>query len=265
MTDYLHGTSEPEQDRLSTMNALLNDSSLDLIDFHGVRRVIEVGCGTGHFAAGLFGRLDGDGRVVAIDASEEQLAAARAQYPWPGIEWRQGLANDLPEGEFDLAHARFLLEHVTDPQNVVNSMAKAVKPGGRVVIEDDDNDLLRMWPDARGFLTVWKAYYRTYAAMNYDPHIGRRLVQLLHGAGLNAVRIRFVLFGGCRDDPDFDGLIHVFSGCVSSAREQMLATNMCSEEELDRGLEELSSWAQHPDATLWFAVPWASGTKPVVD
>ena len=33
-------------------------------------------------------------------------------------------------GTFDLVHARFLLEHVSDPLAVVRSMARAVRPGG---------------------------------------------------------------------------------------------------------------------------------------
>ena len=118
----------------------------------------------------------------------EQIAEAKRQAAGDGeeglIEIRQGLATDLPLrddewGSFDVAHARFLLEHVADPEAVVRQMLRAVRPGGRVILEDDDHDVLRLWPAVAAFDELWQGYVESYSALGFDPYIGRRLVGLL--------------------------------------------------------------------------------------
>ena len=93
-------------------------------------------------------------------------------------------------GQFDVARARFVLEHIPTPLQVVRNMARAVRPGGRVILSDDDYDGLRLWPEPPGFSLVWNAYQRTYDRHGNDPIVGRRLVQLLHQAGLLLAAIR---------------------------------------------------------------------------
>ena len=56
------------------------------------RRVLEVGCGTGLFAAALSERAAA--KVWAVDASPEMLAVARAQAP--RVALRQASAERLP-------------------------------------------------------------------------------------------------------------------------------------------------------------------------
>ena len=68
------------------------------------------------------------------------------------VELREGDVYSLPLrddewGSFDVVHTRFLLEHVPDPQAVVDEMVRAVRPGGRVALLDDDHELLRLAPE----------------------------------------------------------------------------------------------------------------------
>ena len=68
----------------------------------------------------------------------------------PGRRARSRSADD-EWGTFDVAHTRFVLEHVPDPLRVVKTMVRAVQPGGRIVLADDDHDVLRLWPEPPGF------------------------------------------------------------------------------------------------------------------
>src|SRR5262249_52749630 len=183
---YLHGTHPEEQQRLADLNALVNSASLAALAPRPGERALDVGSGLGQFARDL-ARATGT-RVVGIERSAEQLARAEALARDAGeeslVEFRAGDALSLPLaasewGTFDLAHARFLLEHVPAPQDVVNGMARAVCPGGRVVVADDDHEALRLWPEAPGVMAVWRAYVRTYDRLGNDPIVGRRLVELL--------------------------------------------------------------------------------------
>ena len=192
MSSYIHGTSPEEQRRLSLMNdVLLNQAELRELNLRGDESIIDFGSGLGQFTRAM-ARVVTRGRVVGIERDEQQLDGSRRLAVADGeeklVEFRAGdvVELDLAErewGTFDVAHARFVLEHVPEPLRVVRNMVRAVRPGGRVVLADDDHDVLRLWPEAPGFNELWRAYIRTYDRNGTDPYIGRRLVSLLHAAG----------------------------------------------------------------------------------
>ena len=138
---YVHGTHASEQRRLADMNTLINSLSLSALRPVPGERVLEVGAGLGQMARAM-GAVAGV-PVVAIERSPQQLARAKQlaseANDATAIDWREGDALAMPLaaaewGAFDLAHARFLLEHVPDPLAVVQAMARAVRSGGRVVV-----------------------------------------------------------------------------------------------------------------------------------
>lgn len=270
---YLHGTSEREQARLARMNALINRRCLEALGLGAERSVLDVGSGLGHFSREMAVALGPAARVLGIELDERQLAEARRLVgqggpgaPAARVEFRQGRAEDPPLGEdewgrFDLAHARFLLEHHAAPLDVVRAMVRAVRPGGRVVLADDDHDLLRLWPEPPSFLALWRAYVRLYDRNGNDPFVGRRLVSLLVAAGAEPRRNTWIFYGSCAGDPEFagyvDNLIHVLLG----VREALVAGELLLPVELERGLEELARWGELPDAALWYGIAWAEGCR----
>jgi ubiquinone/menaquinone biosynthesis C-methylase UbiE len=127
---YLHGTAPAEQDRLSRLNDLLNELSLREMALRAGEKSLDVGSGLGQLTHGM-ARQVGGALVVGVERSEAQLAEARRLAAETGeagaVEFRQGDATHLPLrdeewGTFDVAHARFVLEHVTDPLAVVREM-----------------------------------------------------------------------------------------------------------------------------------------------
>ena len=100
--------------------------------------VADVGTGTGVLALEL-ARLGL--RVVAIDHSPRMLEAARAKARDAGllgIELRQGDARALPlaDGEVDAALAHMVVQYLASPAETLREMARAVRPGGAVVVVD---------------------------------------------------------------------------------------------------------------------------------
>ncbi len=266
---YVHGTDPAEQERLTRMNRLLNDSSLAAIAPRPGEQVLDVGSGLAQFTRDL-ARATGV-RALGIERSTEQIAEALRQAEADGeadrIELRAGDAMSPPLGaaewgSFDLAHARFVLEHVPDPLAVVSAMVRALKPGGRVVLEDDDHDVMRLWPEPEGFTNLWAAYQRTYAAAGNDPWIGRKLVELLHRAGATPRRNRWLFFGAASGDPDFSPLVANLAGVLGGARAAILAGGSHDAAALDRVLAAIRAWGARPDAAIWFSRCWAEGEKP---
>jgi SAM-dependent methyltransferase len=261
-TAYIHGTSPTEQERLSLLNRLMNEAALRQLALKGGERIVDFGAGLAQLsramahAAGV--------KLVGIERSPEQLARAE---PDPLLDLRQGDVADPPLrdsewGSFDLAHTRFVLEHVHDPLAVVKQMVRAVRPGGRIVLQDDDHEVLRCFPEPPGFAVLWRAYERTYDRLGCDPYVGRRLVSLLHEAGAQPVRNTMIFFGGCAGEPSFPGLIANMSGLLAGAREAIVGRGLLGECEFNDGLEALGSWAVRPDAAFWYGIFWAEGVRP---
>ena len=271
---YLHGSEPEEQRRLSMLNDLLNEGSLRALDLRGDERVLDVGCGLGQLSRAMARRLSRGGRVVGIERDPEQLAAAARLAAERGedglVELRRGEAADPPLteeewGSFDVAHARFILEHVPDPQAVVAAMVRAVRPGGRVVLEDDDHDLLRLWPEVPSFARLWRAYVRTYDRLGNDPYVGRRMTAMLYAAGAAPVRNDMLFFGSCAGNPAFAEMVGNFVGLVEGAPQEILAATTLTADELDSGLVDFKRWSLLPDAAMWYATCWAEGRKPAGD
>ena len=70
-------------------------------------------------------------------------------------------------------------------------------------MEDDDHDVIRLWPENAGFGELWQAYMAVYTRMGCDPIVGRRLVELLHAAGAAPCRNTWVFFGSCAGEQGF--------------------------------------------------------------
>ena len=108
---------------------------LELIgDVRGLR-VLEVGCGDGALAVELARR---GATVTGVDASERMIAAAqeRARQADVPLALHLGPAEALPfeDAQFDVVVAQTILCFVADGSPAFGEIARALKPGGRLVI-----------------------------------------------------------------------------------------------------------------------------------
>lgn len=269
MSSYIHGSDPAEQTRLSRLNDLINERCLQLIEIKQGDCILDVGSGLGQLTVAMAARTGEKGKCLGIELDKEQLRTSlqnleEGNKPW--VEFRQGNALNLelrPEewGSFDLAHTRFLLEHVRQPVKVVEGMAMAVRTGGRVVLVDDDHENFRLHPEPAGFSKTWKAYRGTYKRLGNDPYIGRKLVSLLYQTGLKKIRNNVVFFGDSAGSSTFPTYCGNLITILLQAKGVMIKESLIGENDFQRAILNLQEWALLPDAALWYAVNWAEGTK----
>ncbi len=91
------------------------------------RSLLDVGCGEGVLTERWARRIDGP--VVGIDLDDPGLHAEWAKRSAPNLEYRVMKAERLPfaDGEFDVATAIEVLEHVPDPAHTVAEMARVAR------------------------------------------------------------------------------------------------------------------------------------------
>ena len=233
-------------------------------------RVLDVGCGLGLLAGEMARAVGERGCVVGIERDPAQIAEGRrlasARPAGHSADVRLGDAYDLPLqaqewGTFDVAHARFLLEHLSRPQEVVDAMVRAVRPGGRVILEDDDHEALVVFPSVPEFERVWSAYARAYESQGRDPRVGRKLVAMLSRAGAAPARCDWPFFGACAGSDTFELIVTNCRTILTGARATIVAHGGISAAEFDDGIRAYDAWCVRPDASYWYCTFWAQGSR----
>jgi trans-aconitate methyltransferase len=104
---------------------------IDLLDPKRGERILDLGCGTGHLTAQIAAR----GAVVTgLDASVSMIAQARQNYP--KLKFALGDASEFRFDEpFDAVFSNAALHWIPEAAPVMVSVARALKPGGRFVLE----------------------------------------------------------------------------------------------------------------------------------
>lgn len=97
------------------------------------KRVLDGGCGAGLLCEPL-ARLGGT--VTGVDAAEENIAVAMAHAAGAGLEidYRCGEIGALGLAGHDLVTAMEVIEHVADKPAFIAALAKALSPGGLMVL-----------------------------------------------------------------------------------------------------------------------------------
>jgi SAM-dependent methyltransferase len=156
-------------------------AELTLAELGPVRRLLDVGCGTGRFAA--FAARRTGARVWGVDPSSDMLAEARSRGV-PGAGWKRAPAERLPfkDGWFDGVHTHLVLHVVDDLNAAIAEMARVAAGGGRVCavsFRPEHFEAFHLNP-------YFPSVRRIDLARFPDP---RRIARLFSEAGLSGVAV----------------------------------------------------------------------------
>jgi trans-aconitate 2-methyltransferase len=106
-------------------------SLIELLDPQTGERILDLGCGTGQLTAQI---AHSGAVVVGLDYSPAMLDEARKNYPQLKFVLGEASTFRLPE-PFDAVFSNAALHWVKNAEDAVESIAHALRPGGRFVAE----------------------------------------------------------------------------------------------------------------------------------
>jgi SAM-dependent methyltransferase len=133
-------SSGDEHERLAVLAGNYDPATFRLLEDSGVApgwRCAEVGAGSGSVAAWLADAVGPAGSVIAFDIDISHLDHLARQ---SNVEVRQHdiIAERIGKASFDLVHTRLVIEHLPEPERLLEMLAEAVRPGGLLVVECTD-------------------------------------------------------------------------------------------------------------------------------
>lgn len=136
----------------------------------------DLGCGTGQISETVAPFVQ---RVIAVDSSRAMLKAARQRLAQlPHVEIRQGELEALPidDAALDAAVSCLVLHHVADPPAVLRAAARALRPGGRLLVIDMLSHDRREYQQQMGH--VW---------LGFEP---TQISDWLHACGFERIKVQ---------------------------------------------------------------------------
>ena len=154
-------------------------------------RVLDCGCGPGSITLGL-AEAAAPGEVFGIDLESSQVALARTEAV------RRGLKNvhfetadvcHLPfaAATFDAVFGHTILMQFSNPHPALTEAWRVLKPGGFAGFREWAADGSLYEPPNGARRKCMTVFARILERRGGDPHVGRRLVGLLHNAGFRQV------------------------------------------------------------------------------
>ncbi|MDC0769417.1 methyltransferase domain-containing protein [Streptomyces sp. HD] len=210
-------------------------------------RCWEVGAGGTSVVSWLGKKVGPTGKVVATAPDASPLAPTAR--PPVDVRVHDVGAEEPPGEEFDMVHARMVLSQVPDRERALRSMIKALRPGGRLLVEEADPALQPLLcPDEYGpdqqLANRLRHGVRTLLTdRGADLSFGRRLPRLLREAGLRRVvaDVHFpVASPACAA---------LESATIHELRDQLVTAGHATDQDIDRHLANITTGGMDLAAT----------------
>ncbi len=171
------GRAAPGYEAAASLQRMTGNELLATLEPLAPRRVLDLGSGTGHFAAVLAGRFP-QAAIVGVDLAEGMVRHARSRDHAHRLGWVCGDAERLPlaAGSVDLVFSNLALQWCASPLPAFLEIARVLAPGGRAAIATLAEDTL--WE----LRTAWRAVDDRVHVNHFDT-VGT-LTEAARAAGL---------------------------------------------------------------------------------
>jgi SAM-dependent methyltransferase len=197
---YLLTNAETQaEDRFRALSALYDATTFASFEQAGIKpgwRCWEVGAGGPSVALGMVRRCMPGGFVLATDIDISRTK--QANQPFKVLQ-HDAATEDPPSKDFDLVHARLVLQHIQQREIAFKNMLASLRPGGWLVIEDFDSVLVPQAcldaqnEDEHRANRIRNGLIKLLEARGVDRSYGSKLLRLFRSAGLHNVNVEMKL------------------------------------------------------------------------
>jgi SAM-dependent methyltransferase len=225
--------------------------------------VLSVGCGPGVILRSV-ANLDSSIRATGIDISGDRLQQARERNRDNSrMQFVCGDARSMEfqADRFDLVYCRMLLQYLKEKERAVCEMVRVCKPGGTVLLQDLDGQLLWHYPEDPCVQRTLEKVVAALGATGFDPFVGRKLFWLARNAGLTNIDVQpecYHLIAG-EADPH---ILKQWELKLEIARPQMSRV-LGSESEARKQSQAFLDFLRRPDTLTYSTVFTVTGEKPL--
>lgn len=231
-----------ERRRLRLIEAACDAETTGLLSEIGVIsgwKCLELGAGAGSIVEWLGARVGREGQVLAVDKNTAYLE----RFSSPPYRVIQGDFLSLSlDPMLDLLHARYVLIHNKQEEDLLTKIRALVKPGGYAVLEEPDFTsalLLNPRGDA-ACRHVNDAICRMFENAGLDPGYGLGLPRKMERAGLSVLRVKATAHL-CRGHSP---IANVMAESAMVLRQEYTGTGAAADRDIDR-YAELAKDPQH--------------------
>lgn len=192
-----HAWNPDDYHRHSTAQRAWAHELIEKLALAGDERVLDLGCGEGKVTAEIAACLP-SGSALGLDLSRDMIAFARERFPpkqYPNLRFMEGDMLDLPfDREFDVVFSNAALHWVPDHGRVFQGIARALRPGGRVLLQmggrGNAAPILELADEMLGE-EPWRGFSSGPSSRYafYGPEEER---ELLEAAGLTPLRVELI-------------------------------------------------------------------------
>jgi len=185
MAYALNQASDPsEPERLALIQRMYDPKTIPQLERLGVTtgwHCQDIGAGAGSISQWLAERVGPTGSVLALDLDLTLLQPLVS--PVLSVRRHDIRSEELPKNA-DLVHARLVLEHLPDPESVLQRMVRALRLGGWLCVTDTDFLAVRLSESEPAFDSVISAFSRV---AGWEMQLGPKLPAMMENAGLTSV------------------------------------------------------------------------------
>lgn len=225
--------------------------------------VLSVGCGPGVILQAACAK-DSSIHGTGLDVSATRVEQATQKHSSnPRLNFVLGNAHDipLPSNKFDLVYSRMLFEYLADKERAAAEIVRVCRPGGTVLIQDLDGQLLWNYPEDADLQRCLEAVMAGLARTGFDPFVGRKLFTLAHNAGLANIHVQVECYHLIAGEVDPNTLkqweLKMEIAVPQIAR--ILGSESAAKEQARRFIEYL----RRPDTLTYSNVFTVTGKKPI--
>lgn len=259
MSEYIHGFTREEQDRLYRQARVHENIIFSQIDFSEQHNIVEIGSGVGAQTQILLERFP-HLKIDCVDASPEQIKRASETLKEPlkegKVKIHQADASHIPLAgdSMDGAFVCWLLEHVQEPLSILEEIRRVLKSGGVIYCNEVFNSTFYLHPYSPAMLKYWFEFNDYQWSIKGDPFVGGKLANYLMKAGYQNITTKVLTHQYDNRTPKRRAaFIEYWCNLMLSGAPDLIKAGRVDKQIVSDMQDELHKLKNDPDAVIFYS------------